>query len=252
MPWINYLGPRITSASSPTLPAATRFIATRGCGGSPATGTTTCRSTVGGRYIYLRDDGSRRVLVAVLAADQPRSTATSAATAWATPTIGSDVRRHRGADALLRAARRDARDLAADGHQRARRRRRELSVFSSIEFCLWDAQDDATNFQRNFNTGEVEVEGRRHLSQDRVPRAPQSLRVLRLLGAARRLRHAARGVPRRVPRLGQARWPSSAAQPVRLDRARLVAARARIRSSSISSPARQADHLRARLPREPA
>ncbi len=34
-----------------------------------------------------------------------------------------------------------------------------LSVFSSVEFCLWDAQDDATNFQRNFSTGEVEVEG---------------------------------------------------------------------------------------------
>jgi len=34
----------------------------------------------------------------------------------------------------------------------------ELSAFASIEFCLWDAQDDATNFQRNFNTGQVEVE----------------------------------------------------------------------------------------------
>ena len=33
-----------------------------------------------------------------------------------------------------------------------------LSAFSSIEFCLWDAQDDATNFQRNFSIGEVEVE----------------------------------------------------------------------------------------------
>lgn len=32
-----------------------------------------------------------------------------------------------------------------------------LSLFSSIEFCLWDAQDDATNFQRNFSTGQVEV-----------------------------------------------------------------------------------------------
>jgi len=32
-----------------------------------------------------------------------------------------------------------------------------LSVFSGIEFCLWDAQDDATNFQRNFNTGQVEI-----------------------------------------------------------------------------------------------
>jgi cellobiose phosphorylase len=33
-----------------------------------------------------------------------------------------------------------------------------LSVFSSIEFCLWDAQDDATNFQRNFSIGQVEVD----------------------------------------------------------------------------------------------
>jgi len=33
-----------------------------------------------------------------------------------------------------------------------------LSVFSCIEFALWDAYDDMTNFQRNFNTGEVEVD----------------------------------------------------------------------------------------------
>jgi len=37
--------------------------------------------------------------------------------------------------------------------------RARISVFGSVEFCLWDAQDDATNFQRNFNTGQVEVEG---------------------------------------------------------------------------------------------
>ena len=33
-----------------------------------------------------------------------------------------------------------------------------LFVFSAVEFCLWDASDDATNFQRNFSVGEVEVE----------------------------------------------------------------------------------------------
>ncbi|MGD8518662.1 MAG: glycosyl transferase [Anaerolineae bacterium] len=33
-----------------------------------------------------------------------------------------------------------------------------LSIFSSIEFCLWDAHDDATNFQRNLSTGEVEID----------------------------------------------------------------------------------------------
>ncbi|BAL87410.1 putative glycosyltransferase [Actinoplanes missouriensis 431] len=32
-----------------------------------------------------------------------------------------------------------------------------LSLFSSVEFCLWDAQDDATNFQRNYSIGQVEV-----------------------------------------------------------------------------------------------
>ncbi|MCJ7722564.1 MAG: glycosyl transferase [Anaerolineales bacterium] len=32
-----------------------------------------------------------------------------------------------------------------------------LSVFSAVEFCLWDAMDDATNFQRNYSIGEVEV-----------------------------------------------------------------------------------------------
>ena len=34
-----------------------------------------------------------------------------------------------------------------------------LSLFSAVEFCLWDAWDDQTNFQRNLNTGEVEVDG---------------------------------------------------------------------------------------------
>ncbi len=32
-----------------------------------------------------------------------------------------------------------------------------LQLFAAVEFCLWDAWDDQTNFQRNFNTGEVEV-----------------------------------------------------------------------------------------------
>jgi cellobiose phosphorylase len=32
-----------------------------------------------------------------------------------------------------------------------------LSLFAMVEFCLWDAMDDATNFQRNYSVGEVEV-----------------------------------------------------------------------------------------------
>ncbi|MGC9350163.1 MAG: GH36-type glycosyl hydrolase domain-containing protein, partial [Anaerolineae bacterium] len=34
----------------------------------------------------------------------------------------------------------------------------DLSIFSVIEFALWDAWDDATNFQRNLNIGQVEIE----------------------------------------------------------------------------------------------
>jgi len=33
-----------------------------------------------------------------------------------------------------------------------------VSIFSGVEFCLWDAQDDSTNFQRNFSIAQVEVE----------------------------------------------------------------------------------------------
>ena len=36
---------------------------------------------------------------------------------------------------------------------------KQFTVFSYLEFCLWNAVDDSTNFQRNFSTGEVEVEG---------------------------------------------------------------------------------------------
>jgi cellobiose phosphorylase len=39
------------------------------------------------------------------------------------------------------------------------RRKKTLSLFTLTEFCLWNALDDMTNFQRNLSTGEVEVEG---------------------------------------------------------------------------------------------
>ena len=36
---------------------------------------------------------------------------------------------------------------------------KNLKLFSFLEWCLWDANEDALNFQRNFSTGEVEVVG---------------------------------------------------------------------------------------------
>ncbi|MCL2244870.1 MAG: glycosyl transferase [Treponema sp.] len=34
---------------------------------------------------------------------------------------------------------------------------KDVDMFSFVEFCLWNANDDMTNFQRNFSIGEVEI-----------------------------------------------------------------------------------------------
>ena len=44
--------------------------------------------------------------------------------------------------------------LRNDGEEK-----KKFKLFSFVEWCLWNAEDDMTNFQRNFSTGEVEVEG---------------------------------------------------------------------------------------------
>ena len=36
---------------------------------------------------------------------------------------------------------------------------KKLKLFSFVEWCLWNASTDMENFQRNFSTGEVEIEG---------------------------------------------------------------------------------------------
>ena len=36
---------------------------------------------------------------------------------------------------------------------------KQIVLFSYVEFCLWNAVDDMTNFQRNLSIGEVEIEG---------------------------------------------------------------------------------------------
>jgi cellobiose phosphorylase len=35
---------------------------------------------------------------------------------------------------------------------------KHITLFTFVEFCLWNAQDDQTNYQRNLSIGEVEVE----------------------------------------------------------------------------------------------
>ncbi len=36
---------------------------------------------------------------------------------------------------------------------------KEIKLFSYVEWCLWNAMDDMTNFQRNLSTGELEIIG---------------------------------------------------------------------------------------------
>ena len=36
---------------------------------------------------------------------------------------------------------------------------KSIKLFSYVEWCLWNADDDSRNFQRNFSTGEVEIIG---------------------------------------------------------------------------------------------
>jgi len=111
---------------------------------------------LGGRYLYVRDDGTGEYW-------SPSWQPTQRALEWyecrhglSYTTIASTYRGIRTETLYyvplgetLEVWRVRLRNLQSDA--------RELSLFSSVEFCLWDAQDDATNFQRNFSTGEIEV-----------------------------------------------------------------------------------------------
>ena len=112
---------------------------------------------LGGRYLYLRDD----------------ETGAFWSPSWQ-PTLGEldEYECRHGLGYTTIASRRagiraETRYFVPPGetlevwHARVTNERPEpaqLSLFGTVEFCLWDAQDDATNFQRNYSIGEVEVE----------------------------------------------------------------------------------------------
>lgn len=50
---------------------------------------------------------------------------------------------------------------------------RDLGIFSFVEFCLWDALNDMTDYQYNLNIGETEVDGNLiyHISRYRVEKS---------------------------------------------------------------------------------
>ena len=112
---------------------------------------------VGGRYLYLRDDASGQFWSPSW---QPTRTALDAYTCR----HGMGYTVISGAAHGIEASTLYFVPLGANlevWRARVTNRRSEpaeLSLFSAVEFNLWDAWDDQTNFQRNFNTGEVEVD----------------------------------------------------------------------------------------------
>ncbi len=111
---------------------------------------------MGGRYLYLRDDEGGEFWSPTWMPTRHQAEDYTCRHGMGYTHIGStyrgiraDVRYFVPLDATL-----EIWDLTVENLTESPR---ELSVFSSVEFCLWDAQDDATNFQRNLNIGEVEV-----------------------------------------------------------------------------------------------
>ena len=111
---------------------------------------------LGGRYLYIRDDATGEFWSPSW---QPTTTALDSYECrhgLSYTTIASTYRGIR-AETLYYVPLGETLEVWRVRVTNAEGERRELSLFSSVEFCLWDAQDDATNYQRNFSTGEVEV-----------------------------------------------------------------------------------------------
>jgi cellobiose phosphorylase len=111
----------------------------------------------GGRYVYLRDDESREFWSPSWQPTRHDLKDYSCRHGMGYTTIGSE---YEGIEAHTRYFVPLDENLEIWQLTVTNRRstRATLSAFASVEFCLWDAQDDATNFQRNFSIGEVEIE----------------------------------------------------------------------------------------------
>jgi len=112
---------------------------------------------LGGRYIYLRDSKSKEFWSPSWQPTRHKLEKYSCRHGMGYSIIGSE---YKGIEARTRYfvpldENLEIWQLTVTNH---RKQAAALSIFSVIEFCLWDAQDDSTNFQRNFNIGEVEIE----------------------------------------------------------------------------------------------
>ncbi|MFN2299612.1 MAG: GH36-type glycosyl hydrolase domain-containing protein [Anaerolineales bacterium] len=112
---------------------------------------------MGGRYIYLRDNASGVFWSPSWMPTRHKAERYSCRHGMGYTVIGST---YKGIEASTRYFVPMGEQLEIWQLTLTNRRKKpaRLSAFSLVEFCLWDAWDDQTNFQRNFSLGEVEVE----------------------------------------------------------------------------------------------
>ena len=112
---------------------------------------------MGGRYIYLRDSASGEFWSPSWMPTRHKAERYACRHGMGYSIVGSTFR---GVEAHTRYFVPMGENLEIWQLTVTNRRKKpaRLSVFSSVEFCLWDAWDDQTNFQRNFNTGQVEIQ----------------------------------------------------------------------------------------------
>ena len=171
---------------------------------------------VGGRYLYVRDDDSGDVWSPSWQPVQADLEDYRCRHGLGYTVIGSSRGGIEVETLYFVPARRDARDLAGRGSTNRRAEAASLSLFIVRRVLPVGrlGRPDQLPAQPLHRRGR----GRRQrdLPQDRVPRAPRPLRLLRVLRGDRRLRHAARRVPRAVPGLGTAgRGRDGASRPTR-------------------------------------
>jgi len=228
LPWINYWAPRRISGSSRTPPAAIPSIAMPACAVCRGTAITTRRwiwaaATSTFETTTLASSGAR-------AGSRLRtnSRTTAAATAWVIRSSAPRIR-HPRRDDILRAARRKPGVWRSASPTSARR---SVGVAVRLDRVLPVGSPGRQHqLPAQLLHGPGRGRRRRHLPQDRVPRAAGPLRLLRLLGVAGRLRHASattswvhtgagpahRRGERQGHRLGRARLAADGCHHVKLE-----------------------------------
>ncbi|MCU0489839.1 MAG: glycosyl transferase [Anaerolineales bacterium] len=111
----------------------------------------------GGRYIYLRDEGSQVFWSPSWRPTQSELESYSCRHGQGYTMISSRFKDIQ-AETLIFVPLNENLEIWQLKITNQRSKPAAISVFSAIEWCLWDAWDDGTNFQRNFSTGQVEVE----------------------------------------------------------------------------------------------